>query len=124
MTSTPNLITLSVLDEFKASHSLTGFETPHFHLWKVTAEFQANVPLAQDRVIDIIFVQELLHKIKAPLQGKFLNDALGFSPTSENISQYFWTKLSELLPDAPLVAVSISLCDLDGRVSGVARLSK
>lgn len=118
----PAQVSLKVFSEFKASHSLEGFETPHFHVFKCTLEFKSALPLKTDRVIDIIHAQELTDQILAPLQGRFLNDALGASPTSENLAMYLWNEFLKRHPSAPLAAVEVALCDLAGNASGLARI--
>ena len=115
---------LTVFGSFRASHSLAGFETPHFHLWKVEAVFSADWPLAGDRLIDLVFLQGTLDRIFTKVEGVYLNGVLGISPTSENITAWIWGRLQEELPDAPLSQVAVSLCDLTGKVSGRARLSR
>jgi 6-pyruvoyl-tetrahydropterin synthase len=119
----PTSIALKVFHEFKASHSLAGFETPHFHLWKITVEFKASLPLKGDRLIDLILLQEELSKITAPITGTYLNDSLGASPTSENMALFIWKKVSERFPNDPLDSVAVKLCDLNGAASGEAILS-
>jgi 6-pyruvoyl-tetrahydropterin synthase len=119
----PTQISLKVLGELKASHSLAGFEVPHFHRFKVALEFQASLPLKQDRLIDLVQLQNDLQKILAPLEGRHLNSALpDLSPTSENLAIWIWDQFLRAHPQAPLKAVSITLCDLEGRASGEARV--
>ena len=120
----PRHLDLTVFGSFRASHSLAGFETPHFHLWQVEAVFSSDWPLAGDRLIDLVFLQGTLERIFAALDGVFLNEVLDFSPTSENLTAWIWRRLHEELPDAPLSQVAVSLCDLSGKVSGRARLSR
>ena len=120
--SKPSKIVLTVHSELKASHSLTGFETPHFHLWKVEASFESAFPLKSDRLIDLVFLQTTLSEIFSPIEGRFLNDVFSFQPTSENFCAWIWEALTQKLPDAPLCSMNVTLCDLDGRVSGSARL--
>lgn len=81
----PNRISLSVFSELKASHSLAGYEIPHFHLWKVEVEFSKALPLKEDRLIDLVFLKTKIDELLLPLQGRYLNETLSFSPTSENV---------------------------------------
>ena len=120
----PTSIALTVMGELKASHGLQGFETPHFHIWKVAAQFNAALPLAGDRVIDLVFLQHSLEEILKPVSGQFLNQALPFSPTSENLALWIWDQLIEALPDASLHLVEITLCNLEGTPSGSAKVMK
>jgi len=119
----PTSIALKVFHEFKASHSLAGFETPHFHLWKITVEFKASLPLKGDRLIDLVLLQDELTKIATPISETHLNDTLGASPTSENMALYIWKKVAEKFPNDPLDSVAVKLCDLHGVASGEAILS-
>ena len=119
----PTSIALKAFHEFKASHSLVGFETPHFHLWKITVEFKASLPLKGDRLIDLVLLKEALIEITDPLVGTYLNETLGASPTSENMALLIWKKVSERFPQEPLDSVAVKLCDLNGEASGEAILS-
>jgi 6-pyruvoyl-tetrahydropterin synthase len=120
--ATDRFFRLSVFGELRASHSLAGFETPHFHLFRVAIDFRAPFPLPGDRVIDLVLLQRQLENVLSPLQGCHLNDALGLSPTSENLCIWLAAEFERRLPAAPLEAVSVELCDLDGRAMGKARL--
>jgi 6-pyruvoyl-tetrahydropterin synthase len=122
--NTPSRISLEVESEFRASHTLAGFEIPHFHLWKVTTQFSAALPLKEDRLIDLAYLQTVMAEILHPLQGVYLNDAFSFSPTSENMALHIWEKIASGLPDAPLSEVRVTLCDLEGTSTGTARVSK
>jgi len=116
-------IALKIFHSFKASHSLAGFEIPHFHLWKVTLKFQAAFPLPGDRLIDMIEAQTILSQITLPLANTYLNDTLGASPTSENMAAYLWAKVAHQFPGQPLHSISVTLCTLDGEATGEAVLS-
>jgi hypothetical protein len=118
----PKTLDLSVFGEFKASHSLTGFEVPHFHLWKVTVDFKTDLPIPGDRLIDLVFLQNILTSIFHAVEGKHLNAVLAAPPTSENVASWVWDEVVRTLPEAPLAEVSVTLCDLDGKATGRARL--
>lgn len=120
----PSTITLTVFSEFRASHSLEGFETPHFHLWKLSLEFRTPMPLQSDRVLDLVHLQEEIAKITSTLEGCYLNTAVSFSPTSENLANYFWDEFLAVHPTAPLTALTLTLCDLAGVASGSARVEE
>jgi 6-pyruvoyl-tetrahydropterin synthase len=119
----PASISLEVEHEFRASHTLEGHEVPHFHLWKVAVEFKAALPLPNDRLIDLIFLQTLLEKITSPLKGTYLNQSFAEAPTSENMALWLWEQIVIALPDAPLHQVQVRLCDLEGVSTGSARVS-
>ena len=120
----PSRIALEVESEFRASHSLEGFEVPHFHLWHITTKFETALPLAQDRLIDLVFLQTVMNKILYPLQGTYLNESFPHSPTSENVALWIWEKITAHLPDAPLAEVQVKLCNLEGVSTGSARVMK
>ena len=120
----PSRIALEVENEFRASHTLEGFEVLHFHLWKISVQFEAKLPLANDRLIDLIFLQTKVDEVLAELRGTHLNDTLTVSPTSENVALWLWDRVGKLLPDAPLHHVQVKLCDLEGRSTGTARVSQ
>ncbi len=120
----PRHLELTVFGSFRASHSLAGFEIPHFHLWKVEATFTSDWPLEGDRLIDLVFLQATMDRVFAGIEGCHLNSILPFSPTSENLTDWIWKRLREEIPGDPLSEVAVSLCDLTGRVSGRARLRK
>jgi 6-pyruvoyl-tetrahydropterin synthase len=115
-------LTLSVFHQFKASHTLAGFETPHFHLWKCIVEFSAHAPFQGDRLIDLVFLQGELNAITLPVANQYLNSIFDFPPTSENIAQWLWKQAQVRLPQANLTSVTVTLCDLEGNASGAARL--
>jgi len=118
----PSKLCLTVHGEVRASHALEGFEVPHFHIWKVDATFTGAWPLKNDRLIDLVHLQKVLAEMFAPIEGRHFNEVFDFSPTSENFCAWVWEQLSKKVPEAPLHSVAISLCDLDGRASGQARL--
>jgi len=113
----PERVRLTVRHDFKASHSLEGFEVPHHHLWRVMVTFETRFPMSGDRVIDMLEAESLLSRALQPLQGSFLNASLGMSPTSENLCSWLWSRL----PDS-VCAASVTLCDLEGREFGKAEL--
>ncbi len=121
-TTADRFFRLSVFGELRASHSLAGFETPHFHLFRVAVEFRMPFPLQGDRVIDLVLLQKVLDGALAPLQGTYLNETLGLSPTSENLCVWISDEFEQRLSGAPLDSVSVELCDLDGRAMGKATL--
>ncbi len=118
----PTRFNLTAFSEFRASHTLEGFRVPHFHLWKISVSFNVPYPLKGDRVVDLVFAELQLEELIAPLKGSLLEDALKMSPTSENLCIWLWRQWSERVQDWALSAVSVTLCDLEGRPSGKAEL--
>ena len=123
MQNKPKTLTLTVCHEFKASHSLEGFELPHCHLWKLSAEITASHPSQNDKLIDLIELQKALNEISLPLQNQYLNEKFSFAPTSENMAEWFWEAIQKKLPTAPLTAVTVTLCNLEGIATGSAHLA-
>ena len=120
----PSRLSLEVEHEFRASHTLEGYEVPHFHVWKIAVEFQAALPIPNDRLIDLIFLQTVLEKTVKPICGTHLNDSFPSSPSSENMAIWLWDQITKELPDAPLHQVQVKLCDLEGHSTGSARVMK
>ncbi len=119
----PKNLNLSVFHEFKASHSLPGFDTPHFHTWKVAATFHSALPLQGSKLLDLVGLQQMLEKMTKPLSGQYLNEQFTFDPTSEKIAEWFWDQISLAVPSVALQSVAITLCDLEGNASGSAMVS-
>jgi 6-pyruvoyl-tetrahydropterin synthase len=119
----PKKLTLSVFYQFKASHSLSGFETPHFHLWKLAIEFSVDASFEGDRVVDLVYLQQKISEIVTPVDLQFLNQIFDFQPTTENIAQWLWKEVAKAISEAPLTAVTVTICNLEGDATGSARLS-
>ncbi len=85
-------------------------------------DFKTDLPIPGDRLIDLVLLQNMLTSIFQAVEGKYLNTTFSFPPTSENMANWVWDEVVRVLPEAPLAEVSITLCDLDGRASGRARL--
>lgn len=120
---------LEVFHSFKASHSLAGFETPHFHLWRISLTFvdPSFVALGfskRDRVIDLVELQELIAKLTKPLENTYLNTTLGRSPTSENLCEWIWEQWANLPYFEHLQSISIELSSLDQVAMGRATISR
>ena len=115
---------LSVFNELRAMHGLSDNPTPHLHLWKIRADFKSPFPIQGDRVIDLVLAQSVINEVLQPLQGKFLNDLMDASPTSENLCSWIWDRLEQKLPAVPLHAVMVTLCDSTGVPFGRASLTR
>jgi 6-pyruvoyl-tetrahydropterin synthase len=120
----PSCFRLNVFHQFTASHSLEGFLAPHYHLWKVSVEFEVPFPLRGDRVVDLVLAEEKLIRATRALEGSHLNETLGVSPTSENLCVWIWSRFEALLPEPEISAVSVTLCDLEGKPTGRAELRR
>ncbi|MBU6153578.1 MAG: 6-carboxytetrahydropterin synthase [Bdellovibrionales bacterium] len=120
----PKWFRLTAYHQFRAAHALAGFEIQHFHLWKISVEFEVPYPLSGDRVVDLVFAEQKLEELTKPLHGTLLNESLNLSPTSENLCVWLWSRWSESLPENPLSSVSVTLCDLEGHPWGKAELRR
>ena len=124
MKSAPKTLTLTVHSEFKASHSLEGFETPHFHLWKIAVAFQQVLPLQKDKLIDLVYLQAEMDQIFTAIEGQYLNEVFAFQPTSENLALWVWEQVNAQSFVAPLSSVQVTLCNLEGVATGAAQVSQ
>ncbi len=118
--------------EFIASHSLSGFEEPHPHLWKFEARITGNP--VEGRIIDLATLCPAIENFIAPFKNAYLNnsdrlpkDAANF-PTSETLSQSFYDFFETQIlppfkkqnPSIQILSIQLSLCDLDGKSMGGA----
>jgi 6-pyruvoyl-tetrahydropterin synthase len=119
----PKQVELTVYSDFKASHSLTGFEVPHLHLWKLELTFRSVLPMKSDRVLDLVALQSQVERLTSLLSGRYLNEVLPqFSPTSEMMAQWVWSEFLKQDPSAPLVSVGVTICNALGVPMGAARV--
>jgi 6-pyruvoyl-tetrahydropterin synthase len=96
--SRPELI-LSFM--FRASHTLSGYETPHPHYW--TLQLAVSGEIVNGMIVDMVKLRSGVQTLIAPLEDKYLNDvsllnpAARNAPTCETLSAYFSDRLKELL---------------------------
>jgi 6-pyruvoyl-tetrahydropterin synthase len=120
-------IELEVFSDFKAFHSLVGYETPHHHYFQVSASL--ILPTHQRRstkegaVIDLVEFQKLLNQVMGPLSGNDLNQVLGKPSTCENLCEWIFSRLQKLIR-TPVVLSSVSVmnCNLERQPLGRATL--
>jgi 6-pyruvoyl-tetrahydropterin synthase len=119
----PKQVELTVFSEFKASHSLAGFEVPHLHFWRLELTFRSVLPMKSDRVLDLVALQSQVEHITSTVSGRHLNEVLPqVSPTSEMMAQWIWSEFLKQNPSAPLVSVAVTICNALGVATGAARV--
>ena len=96
---------LAVKSEFSAAHSLREYkgkcESLHGHNWKVEAVVVAGKLHNAGLVLDFHEIKKLLNESLEELDHKHINELKYFkkvNPTSENLAQYIFNKISSRLP--------------------------
>ena len=105
---------LRVGSRFEAAHHLTSYrgspEPVHGHSWRVEAALETAELDAEGMAYDFVAVQAALRELASRLDHRDLNTVPPFdrtSPTTERIAAWFFSALSEKLPGAPLVEVTV-----------------
>ncbi|HYX26832.1 MAG TPA: 6-carboxytetrahydropterin synthase [Thermoanaerobaculia bacterium] len=105
---------LRVGSRFEAAHHLTSYrgspEPVHGHSWRVEAALETAGLDAEGMAYDFVAVQAALRELASRLDHRDLNTVPPFdrtSPTTERIAAWFFSALSEKLPGAPLVEVTV-----------------
>ncbi|MDP9120887.1 MAG: 6-carboxytetrahydropterin synthase [Acidobacteriota bacterium] len=105
---------LEVRRRFEAAHHLTsyrgGVEPVHGHSWQVEAVLAAGELDGEGMVFDFVAVEAALAELTALLDHRDINAVPPFdrlSPTTERIAAWFFEGLTERLPGAPVVAVTV-----------------
>ncbi len=121
--------------EFEASHSLSDYEVPHPHIWRLEISV-SGVPI-EGRIIDIVALRGRVEKTLKGLTLTYLNEnswvdsQVRASPTCETLSQYFYNELSQLISieflpmnsSLCLESIEVAICDMDRNELGSVRLS-
>jgi 6-pyruvoyltetrahydropterin/6-carboxytetrahydropterin synthase len=99
---------------FEAAHHLTSYkgapESVHGHSWRVEAALETPALDAEGMAYDFVAVQGVLRELASRLDHRDINTVPPFdqaSPTTERIAAWFFAGLSERLPGAPLVEVTV-----------------
>ena len=126
---------LSLKFLFEASHSLSGYEKPHAHLWRL--EFSLAGDPVNQMIVDLVKVREQVEELLRPLKGRYLNDnphvndAVRSSPTCETLSPYFYQRIqTEIIPNfltkhptLNLSSLTIGIGELDGTEAGAVTVT-
>ncbi len=119
---------------FEASHSLTDYEIPHPHLWRLEVSLTGQ-PI-EGRIADIPILRNQIQLLVDELSTTYLNDNSKVSanvrefPTCETLSEFFYQKLNALLqkqfcqknPTIQLVSVMIAILNMENEEQGAVKL--
>jgi 6-pyruvoyltetrahydropterin/6-carboxytetrahydropterin synthase len=99
---------------FEAAHHLTSYkgapEPNHGHSWRVEAVLAADELDGEGMAFDFVEVKSALGELAARLDHGDVNSVPPFdrvSPTTERIAAWFFERLAERLPSAPLAEVTV-----------------
>lgn len=105
---------LRAVARFEAAHHLTSYrgapEPSHGHSWRVEAALSAPELDAEGMAYDFVEILGALRELAARLDHRDINTVPPFdclSPTTERIAAWFFAQLSERLPGAPLLEVTV-----------------
>lgn len=105
---------LRVVARFEAAHHLTSYkgapEPKHGHSWRVEAVLAAAELDGEGMAFDFVEVKTALQELAARLDHGDVNTVPPFdvlSPTTERIAGWFFDRLAERLPAAPLAEVTV-----------------
>jgi|TARA_B110000196_G_scaffold160437_1_gene137913 6-pyruvoyltetrahydropterin/6-carboxytetrahydropterin synthase len=88
----------------------------HGHNWKVEVEICGNKLDNIGMVIDFKEIRNTTKSVVDQLDHRFLNDLDPFkeiNPTAENIAQYIYTELSDVMNDKQIEVKSIKLWETE-----------
>jgi len=88
----------------------------HGHNWKVEVEVCGNKLDNIGMVIDFKEIRNMTKGVVDQLDHRFLNDLDPFkkiNPTAENIAQYIYTELSDVMNDKQIEVKSIKLWETE-----------
>jgi len=105
---------LRVRGRFEAAHHLTSYrgsvEPVHGHSWRVEAFLETDRLDDDGLAWDFVEVKTALVALCAELDHRDLNTVAPFtriSPTTERVAAWFFDRLAEALPGAPLAEVEV-----------------
>jgi 6-pyruvoyltetrahydropterin/6-carboxytetrahydropterin synthase len=106
--------TLRASARFEAAHHLTSYrgapEPSHGHSWRVEAVLATAELDGEGMAYDFVEVLGALRELAAQLDHRDVNTMPPFdrlSPTTEHIAAWFFDRLAERLPAAPLAEVTV-----------------
>lgn len=120
---------------FRASHSLSGYEKPHFHYWTLT--FAVSGKIQNGMIVDMAVLREKTQSLVSLLEGQYLNECGKLAlpaqktPTCETLSAHFADAVSSLLraeftatnPTIHLAWVSVAIHEEDKTEMGAVKLA-
>jgi 6-pyruvoyltetrahydropterin/6-carboxytetrahydropterin synthase len=105
---------LRVRAGFEAAHHLTSYlgapEPVHGHSWRVEAVLATDRLDEEGMAYDFVEVRRALLDLAAAFDHRDVNSVPPFdrlSPTTERIAVWFYERLRERLPAAPLAEVTV-----------------
>jgi len=89
---------LNLKHHFSAAHNLKlDYDSPcqkvHGHRWEVEVEIITDVLDENSMVVDFQKIKELIDKF----DHQNLNEIIKFNPTAENLAQYLYYKIKEIV---------------------------
>lgn len=107
---------INVLSHFSSAHKLDDYDGQcknlHGHNWKVRAGIECSGLDKLGLSVDFGIVKICLKEILAQLDHEYLNELKYFkkiNPTSENIAQYIYKKMSQKLNSETCKVIEIEL---------------
>lgn len=105
---------LKARQRFEAAHRLTSYrgepEPVHGHSWQVEAVVLTTRLDDEGMGFDFVALKTALGELAASFDHKNVNEVPPFdrlSPTTERIAAWFFDRLAERLPEAPLTEVTV-----------------
>jgi 6-pyruvoyltetrahydropterin/6-carboxytetrahydropterin synthase len=105
---------LRVVARFEAAHHLTSYkgkpEPNHGHSWRVEAVLATAELDGEGMAFDFVEIKTALQELAARFDHGDVNTVPPFdtvSPTTERIAAWFFDRLAERLPAAPLAEVTV-----------------
>jgi 6-pyruvoyl-tetrahydropterin synthase len=119
---------------FEASHSLSGYETPHPHLWDL--EITVGGQPIEGRIVDIVTLRKRIETLVDEIRSTYLNENQRVTenvrefPTCETLSHFFYKELQTVLmnefqpsnPSICLTNILVAILEMNGVEMGAARL--
>lgn len=114
------MYTLTVISDFSASHIIPGHPGKcarlHGHNWKVEISVQSQVLDELGMAVDFADIKAHAKAVIDELDHQHLNEIPPFdkiSPTAENISAWFFQRLSKLINKKNISVSAVTLWETD-----------
>jgi 6-pyruvoyl-tetrahydropterin synthase len=119
---------------FEASHSLSDYEQPHLHLWRLECTFSGK-PI-DGRILDMVQTRARIETLLESVSLTYLNENQNLTPearrfpTCETLTHYFKLHLEQMVltefckinSTIQLRSISVSIGELNGLQLGSVRL--